>query len=183
MRITGGERRGQLVSAPPHRLTRPTSSVVREAIFNILGSDVVGSRVLDLFAGSGALGLEALSRGAAYGCFVDQSSAACAVIRCNLQALHFQDMSHIVCGAIPFVFQQLNGEYDLIFIDPPYAFRGWYRLFEELRRCGFFAESSIAVLEYATRKQLLEIPMSFTIVQQRSYGDTGIAIVRAAIRV
>ncbi|MCL5946460.1 MAG: 16S rRNA (guanine(966)-N(2))-methyltransferase RsmD [Chloroflexi bacterium] len=182
MRIIGGARRGQPLSAPSHRLTRPTSGVVREAIFDILSARIAGSRVLDLFAGSGALGLEALSRGAVQGCFVDRSPAACAIIRLNAQTLHFQHVSHVVCGAAPPVFRQLDDEYDLVFIDPPYAFREWCRLLEELGRSGIFAQDGMAVLEYAAREQPPEIPITFSTVRQRSYGDTGIAIVRASTR-
>jgi 16S rRNA (guanine966-N2)-methyltransferase len=120
MRVVGGRLGGRQLQAPPGRSTRPTPERVREALFSILTS-VEGARVLDLFAGSGALAIEALSRGAAGATLVDSSAAAVAAIRRNLEALglaadvHRMPVSSFLEGA-----RERAREYDLIFIDPPY---------------------------------------------------------------
>jgi 16S rRNA (guanine966-N2)-methyltransferase len=124
VRVVSGIARGRRLVAPKGDSTRPTSDFVREAIFNTLGStlDVDGATVLDLYAGTGALGIEALSRGAAHATFVDRDRSAVAAIRANLETVGFGDRATVVTGdplrvPLPAV--------DLAFADPPYAFDAW----------------------------------------------------------
>lgn len=142
VRIVAGTARGRRIAAPPGRSTRPTSDRVREAVFNSLGSlgVVVDATVLDLFAGSGALGLEALSRGAAHATFVDHDPAALAVVRANVDALGFGDRCAVVrADALDHLARA--DEVDLALCDPPYAFDRWEQLLTELRARVVVVES------------------------------------------
>jgi 16S rRNA (guanine966-N2)-methyltransferase len=174
MRIVGGAWGGRRLQAPPGDATRPTSDRVREALFSILGERVIDARVLDLFAGSGALGLEALSRGAAEATFVDSAAAPVRALRANLESLggraevRRQD-------ALRFLGSARSGarDYDLVFLDPPYrlANRLGGRLSEELPHV--LTPGATVVTESDRRDPLdLDLPIS----DERRYGDTLIRI-------
>src|SRR5438874_2516489 len=121
MRIVGGELRGRVLQAPPGQDTRPTSEKVREAIFNIL-PDLMDREVLDLFAGTGALGLEALSRGAEHVTFVEKSRNVAQVLKANIDKLALADRTRVVTGdALQMIKRPLaQRPYSLVFLDPPY---------------------------------------------------------------
>lgn len=124
MRIIGGSVGGRRVRAPRGLATRPTSDRVREAVFNILGPPPEGSRALDLYAGAGGLGLEALSRGAAQAVFVDEATAAVRCIEANLRALGFGERGRVLRAEVAAALTRLAaaGErFDWVFVDPPYA--------------------------------------------------------------
>ena len=181
MRIVGGAWGGRRLQAPPGDATRPTSDRVREALFSILAERVGGARVLDLFAGSGALGLEALSRGAAVATFVDSAAAAVKAIQANLAALgepgggasdgaevRRQDALRFLLSA-----RSQARDYDLVFLDPPYrlATRLGGRLSEALPHV--LTARATVVTESARRDPLdLDLPLS----DERRYGDTLIRI-------
>ncbi len=174
MRVVGGRLGGRSLHAPKGRATRPTPERVREALFSILGS-VEQARVLDLFAGSGALAIEALSRGAAGATLVDSSAAAVAAIRRNLEALGLAADVHRR-RALPFL-QWASGagrQYDLVFVDPPY--RHASALAEELPQglVGVLASGARVVVESDRRTPLQLAPLSVT--HERRYGDTMIRI-------
>ena len=122
LRIIGGERRGFTLASPRNSDLRPTSNRVREALFDILGPAIVGSRVLDLFAGTGAVGLEALSRGAATCLFIESAPAAAALIRANLKSCRFENRGEIWSGTLPGAMDRLDDRpgFDFVFLDPPY---------------------------------------------------------------
>ena len=121
MRVVAGIYGGRRLVAPPGDATRPTSDRVREALFSVLGASVAGARVLDLFAGSGALGIEALSRGAASALFVDRAPAAIKAIRTNLDALGIEaDVRRMPALAALRTAADRGDAYDLVFLDPPY---------------------------------------------------------------
>lgn len=129
VRVVAGDLRGRRIEAPTTEATRPTTDKVREAVFNSLRSmDVVeGARVLDLFAGTGAMGIEALSRGAAHCVFVESDRAALAVLRTNLQQLGIADKSTVISGDAVMQASQQQG-IDLLIADPPYGYNDWARL-------------------------------------------------------
>jgi 16S rRNA (guanine966-N2)-methyltransferase len=129
VRVVAGDLRGRRIEAPTTEATRPTTDKVREAVFNSLRSmDVVeGARVLDLFAGTGAMGIEALSRGAAHCVFVESDRAALAVLRTNLQKLGIADKSTVISGDAVMQASQQQG-IDLLIADPPYGYNDWARL-------------------------------------------------------
>src|SRR5215207_6490811 len=118
MRVIAGTHRGRRIAAPKGLATRPTGDRVREAAFNLIGP-VDGARVLDLFAGSGAMGLEALSRGAASVTFVESDRAACRTISENLERLKLTG-ARVTCGDAVWALRQDSRRYDLVLVDPPY---------------------------------------------------------------
>ncbi|MBA3301192.1 MAG: 16S rRNA (guanine(966)-N(2))-methyltransferase RsmD [Thermoleophilaceae bacterium] len=168
MRVVAGAYKGRLLSAPPGTDTRPTSDRVRESLFQILGP-LEGLRALDLYAGSGALGIEALSRGAASAEFVEEDPRAAAAIRANLEAIgvearvHRRDaIGYLRAGA---------SEFDLVFCDPPYACAS--RLGPELSR--LLPPEPLIVTESDKRAPLL---LDLPLVDERAYGSTRIAFYR-----
>jgi 16S rRNA (guanine966-N2)-methyltransferase len=147
MRIVAGELRGRRLVAPPPTTTRPTTDKVREAVFNALASldVVVGALVVDLYAGSGALGIEALSRGAEHCTFVERDRVAVRAIDENVATLGLRSRARVVVGdaiaAAPSV------DADLAFADPPYGFADWPRLLRAVRAPLLVAEAEVAVAE------------------------------------
>jgi 16S rRNA (guanine966-N2)-methyltransferase len=170
VRVIAGEFGGRRLQAPRGMRTRPTADRVREALFSMLG-DVTGARVLDLFAGSGALGIEALSRGAASAVFVERDPRAIEAIERNLAALGLEE--RVVRQDVERFLARDEGSYDLILCDPPYdsASRLAGPLAERLPALA--AEGALIVTE-SDKRRPLELP--FPPVRERSYGDTRIAI-------
>ena len=126
MRVISGTARGHRLQAVPGDATRPITDRVKEALFNILGGAVEGSRVLDLFAGTGAVGIEALSRGAAHVVFVDRSSAALRTIRLNLEHTRLADRATVLhADAFKYLDGPIEQPFDLIYVAPP-QYRGWW---------------------------------------------------------
>jgi len=172
VRIVGGSLSGRVLRAPGGAATRPTSEKVREAVFNILGS-VAGDRVLDLFAGSGALGIEALSRGAIHATFIDAAKPALAAIRGNLRELGLEDRATVVpsdavAGAAR---HQPNAPWRLVFVDPPYrsdlATRAVLALPGES-----LAPDAVVVIEHDRHNAPPDALGSLLRTDQRRYGDT-----------
>lgn len=169
MRVIAGTARGLRIDAPPGTDVRPTTDRVREATFNALNSmgAIEGARVLDLFAGSGALGIEALSRGALSCTFCDTSPAALASVRSNLEHTGFTDSARVLRTDAATQVATTPGEYDLVLADPPYSFDGWTVLLESI-------DARVVVLESADEPT---IPSGWNLVRQRRYGTTVVSIV------
>lgn len=161
--------------APHGARTRPTSDKVREAIFAILSSHGVaieGARVLDLFAGSGALGIEALSRGAAHATFVDSGKAPLAAIRTNLAALELDQRASVVgSDALSFVARPSDLPWDLVFVDPPYASELAVRAVTALAPTNLAPEATV-VIEHDRRHIPPDAVGSLHRTDDRRYGDT-----------
>jgi 16S rRNA (guanine966-N2)-methyltransferase len=177
MRVIAGTYGGRTLKAPPGDGTRPTSDRVRESLFSILGDRTRESRVLDLFAGSGALGLEALSRGAAEVTFVDSSPAAVRAVRANLEALEAgADVRRADARAFLRNARAAGRQYDLVFLDPPYQRAG--ALAEALAGdlAAVLAPRARVVAE-SDRRSPLELPLALQV--DRRYGDTVIRIFTA----
>lgn len=176
MRIVGGRLGGRTLHAPSGLAVRPTGERVREALFNILAHGdypLEGARVIDLFAGSGALGLEAISRGAAYALFVEDGAASRAAIRRNVESLALTGATRIFrrdatkLGAIPAGI----APFALAFLDPPYDRGLVVPCLRSLFEGGWLAQDAALVIE--TRdSETLEIPPAFTLMEERIYGDT-----------
>jgi 16S rRNA (guanine966-N2)-methyltransferase len=184
MRIVAGKFRGAQIEAPKGLATRPTSDRVRQALFNVLEHgapdfDFDGARVLDLFAGSGALGLEALSRGARFCVFIEEGTEARASIRRNVEKLGLTGATKIWRRDAT----KLGGAgtlqpFDLIFCDPPYGKGLGEPAIAAAVEGGWVKQGAIAVLE---ERADLEVawPPPFAEIDRRRYGDTAIAIARA----
>ena len=182
MRIVGGRLRGRALAAPKSLSIRPTADRLRESLFNILahafGDPVSGARVLDLFAGTGALGLEALSRGAAFALFVDESAEARALIRENVAALGLGGVTRIfrrdatkLGGAHPVE------AFSLVFADPPYGRDLAGAALAAARDGGWLTPDALAVVEEAA-KPGFAVPDGFLELERRAYDDTELIFCR-----
>ncbi len=121
LRIIGGTFRNRPIKSPKGDQTRPTSALLRKALFDICQSIIEGASFLDLFAGSGAIGIEALSRGASHATFVDKDRHALDCILKNLKELEIESKSTVIAGAVPMVFKRFKQPFDIVYIDPPYG--------------------------------------------------------------
>jgi 16S rRNA (guanine966-N2)-methyltransferase len=180
VRIVAGRWRGRRIASPPGRSTRPTADRVREAIFALVGR-VEGSAVLDLFAGSGALGLEALSRGAAEVTFVERSPRAAAVIRSNLALLGAADRARLVTRdwrAALAAERAAGRAYGLCLVDPPYSLipRIAGRLGSAL--APVLTPAAIVVVEHSALHRPLLPGLDIATRTDRTYGDSAVAVLR-----
>ena len=175
VRVTGGSLLGRRLLSPPAEV-RPTSDRVREALFARLGI-LDGSRVLDLFAGAGTLGIEALSRGAQEAVFVERSNKAVSVLRKNLEQLGLSERSRILQSEVQAALKLLKqpggggGRFDLVLLDPPYAEPVAARLLEELVRLDLLAPTALLVVESGKRHPVPAVP-GLSLLDERRYGDT-----------
>ena len=168
LRIIAGEARGRRLSTPDGMEVRPTTSRVREAVFNSLHSQgcLEGADVLDLYAGSGALGLEAVSRGAASATFVESAPPALAALKANIEATGFNDRCRVVPGEVMKELPGLGDGYDVVLCDPPYRFDAWPELLSRIPADTVVAESERAV----------ELGPDWDVVKQRRYAGTVVVI-------
>jgi 16S rRNA (guanine966-N2)-methyltransferase len=173
VRITGGRLSGRRLTVPAGDV-RPTADRVRESLFTRLG-DLSGARVLDLFAGSGALGFEALSRGAASVVFADHSPGALVAVRRNAEALGVADAVELQRGDAVAVLRRIAGTapFDLVFLDPPYGSDQLGEALAELAASGLLAPEALVVAEADRRHPPPAVP-GLAVVDERRYGDTSI---------
>jgi len=175
MRIISGASKGRKLRMLSGRSVRPTSDRVKESIFNILGDEVKDKVVLDLFAGTGNLGIEALSRGAAKVIFVEKSRQALRIIERNLleteMAVRSEVLPKDVTRAIG-ILAQKSESFDLILMDPPYR-EGWImKTLERIRRTPIHHEGSLLVIEHDRREPLPDVVEGWEVIKQRKLGDT-----------
>ncbi|HTT87441.1 MAG TPA: RsmD family RNA methyltransferase [Acidimicrobiales bacterium] len=171
MRVVAGTSRGRVLKAPRGGDIRPTADKVREAIFDVLGGvvELTGATVADLFAGSGAMGIEALSRGAASVVFVDHSPVALRAVRQNLTAAGLDDAPTRIVRAEALRWLARPHAFDLALCDPPYAFDAWHELLGRLR-------AAVAVLE---TDRPVDTPPTWEVIKRKRYGGTLVSVVRA----
>jgi 16S rRNA (guanine(966)-N(2))-methyltransferase RsmD len=173
MRVTGGKVKGARLKTLPRRSVRPTTSVVRQAIFSLLENGPTSwRRVLDLYSGSGTLGIEALSRGAEWVDFVDHRKSCCDLIKSNLDKIRESHRAHVYCCTVNKALSFLNNKYDIIFIDPPYSDPSTDSLLANLARSELLAENSTIVVCHANRFALNSEYDGLHLAKQRRYGDT-----------
>lgn len=172
MRITSGTFRSRIIKAP--RGIRPTLDNVRKAIFDILGGKVEGAKVLDLFAGSGALGLEALSRGAASCTFADNSRASIKAIKENIEALGPGRTEVIYADSLTAIqrFARDSARFDLILMDPPYYKEVAKKTLSLLAGCDILSETGVAVIEHSKHDPLPDLNGGLKLLRTARYGDT-----------
>lgn len=184
MRISGGALKGRVLKGPSSHNVRPTSDRLRAAIFNVLAhayDDAAdGARVIDLFAGTGALGIEALSRGASFALFVDDSAEGRALVRENVETLGL--------GGVTKIFRRDAGKlgpmppqdrFTLAFLDPPYNRQLGEKALAALRDGGWLAPGALLVFEESAEAEVA-IPDGFETLEKRDYGDTQILLLRAS---
>ena len=180
MRIIAGRARAHLIKAPEGRDTRPTLDRVRENLFNVLQRSVVDARVLDLFAGSGALALEAVSRGAASAVLVDMDRAAARCINDNITALRFEKECRVLNCDWRAAAQRLRGEraaFELVFLDPPYAITDLTEVTEALK--PLLAPGARIVIEHRAGTMPV-VAQGLAVTDTRRYGIAGICILEPA---
>lgn len=189
MRIISGKHRGLTLAAPKDQRVRPTSDRVREALFNVLahndfdvGFSIAGSRVLDLFAGTGALGLEALSRGAQFVMFVDDHFESRALIRTNVEAAHATGATKIWrrdATALSDIPANAGGPFNLVFLDPPYRKGLVEKALASALSGGWLGAHAIVVAELAADEAFV-LPSGLRELDARQYGDTQVRILTMA---
>jgi 16S rRNA (guanine966-N2)-methyltransferase len=183
MRIVAGQFRGRPLAAPEDARTRPTSDRVREALFNILEHGIAdfalaGTRVLDLFAGTGALGLEAVSRGAAYCLFIEEDAGARGVIRRNVETLGLTGITKVFRrDATDLGPAGSRGGFGLAFLDPPYELGLAERALASAAKGGWLAPGAVIAIE-ESKRATVALPSGFSAIDQRTWGDTQIVLGR-----
>ena len=184
MRIIGGSLGGRRLRAPRGDATRPTADRVRESLFNILGPPPAETRVLDLCAGAGSLGLEALSRGAAYALFVDDSRAAVRCLRDNIAALQVESTSAVQFGDVRRVVGRLGDEnrFHWVFADPPYRTNLAAEILALLAISPAMADDVIVAIEHDRRNEPAPLAGCLVRTDRRRYGDTVISFYRRGTR-
>jgi 16S rRNA (guanine966-N2)-methyltransferase len=179
MRVIGGDARGRPLKAPRGLHTRPTSDLLRGAIFSMLSSmGIEPCRVLDLYAGTGALGIEALSRGAEVADFVDQSPAACAIIRENLESMGLTARARVMPLSVHRAPARLSGPYDVVFADPPYTDHSVAAFFALPVVDALVADRAVVVYEHSRRDSAPAMLGELTLMRTRSHGSSSVSFYR-----
>lgn len=173
--ITGSARGRKLQTLPGDDVTRPTTESVKEAVFSMLQFEIEGTRVLDLFAGSGQLGIEALSRGAAFCVFVENNKKAGEIVKSNISHCGLDERAQVVMSdAVAFLSR--HGTFDIAFLDPPYKKGLIEKCFSSLEQ--HMSDAGIVVCETAKDEQLPQSFGGFSVKKERNYGKTKITLYR-----
>jgi 16S rRNA (guanine(966)-N(2))-methyltransferase RsmD len=158
MRVIGGVYRSRTLQAPPGPATRPSSDRLRETLFNVLAPRIEGARFLDLYAGSGAVGIEALSRGAVEAVFVERAAPALKALRANLARLEMKEGAQVAAGIVAtFLRKEADAHFDLVFLDPPYDAAGEYAAVLGLlggTAAGLLADGAMVIAEHFRKDRL-----------------------------
>jgi len=182
MRVISGTAKGCVLFSPQGSKTRPTSDFVKENLFNIIRDDVRGARVLDLFAGSGAIGIEALSRGADAAVFVDVSQKCVDLVKRNLEKTRLKEKSIVIKGDSLAAIKKLEEKFDIIYIDPPY-FEDFAvfiaKAFKEIYDKDILEDTGYIILEMSRDADVPAI-YGFDAVDQREYSSTRLVFLEKA---
>ena len=178
MRVISGKARGVNLKTPDGMLTRPTTDRVKEALFSIIQFDIPGAKVLDLFGGTGQLGIESLSRGAQSAVFVDSQRSACMLIRENLKRTHLEDAAKVVCSDYSDFLKKSGETYNIILLDPPYAEKFLENALKLITEIDILQSGGIIVTERPVEKNLdLDLP-GYTRSKDYKYSSTILTIFR-----
>lgn len=181
-RITGGSHRGRRLRTPTSPGLRPTSERVRAALFSIIGSDAIdGKRVADLYAGTGAIGLDALSRGAAWADFVESNHRLCRELTERLKSWSLDDRARVYRGRVLNVLKGLPGGYDLVVADPPYSSGELGRVVERLQPEEMVNPGGLVVLEHRAGHGENFATGRFELETTKTYGDTALTVLSARL--
>ena len=179
MRVVGGDARGKRLRGATFSGARPTSELVRGAIFNILGNVLSSSglspfRALDLYAGSGSLGIEALSRGASWADFVERHPRQCAAIRENLASTGFADQARVYYMDVDKALKLLEGRYRLVLMDPPYKLTSLDEVLDSLAGSDLLEDDATVVVGHSKRLSLKDSHRNLSVVGRHRYGDSAV---------
>lgn len=183
MRVISGTARGTKLKSPTNQSVRPTLDRIKEDVFNILGPSIYGAQVLDLFAGSGALGIEALSRGAEHCNFVDQSRESLSLTRENLALTRLQSKATLhQRGALEMLptFANRSIQFDLIFIDPPYAWEQMESLLKNLQKYNIMGANAVVIVETDKAELLADTYGGLTKYREKTFATTKITFYKGA---
>ena len=178
MRVIAGIRRGIQLKTPEGMQTRPTADRVKEALFSIIQFDIPCARVLDLFGGTGQLGIEALSRGADHAVFVDASAKACGLIRENLKRTDFLDQAHVVCSDYLSYLEKSKETFNIILLDPPYAEKYLENALKRISEIDILQSGGIIVAERPVEKELSVDMQGYVRSKDYKYGQTVLTVYR-----
>ena len=177
MRVIAGKAKGQRLIAPKCRTTRPATDLIKGVIFSILENLTDDwEQVLDLFAGSGALGIEALSRGAGCVDFVEHEPRCCDIIRQNLIKTKLNAQAHVYCSSVAKIFSFLDKEYSIILMDPPFTDPAIDRTITQLATSRLAGETSILVVRHSSRVSLNPVYSDLHLIKERCHGDSCVAV-------
>ena len=177
MRVIAGKAKGHQLKVPKVKVTRPATDLVRGAIFSILENITADwAQVLDLFSGSGALGIEALSRGAGWVDFVEREPRCCAIIRGNLEKTKLAAQAHIYCCSVAKMFSFLDKEYNIILMDPPYSNSSIGNLIAQLGTSKLVGANSIVVVTHSPHLPLDSTYAELNLIKEHRHGDSCIAL-------
>ena len=177
MRVIAGKAKGHQLKVAKGGITRPATDLVRGAIFSILETTTNDwSQVLDLYAGSGALGIEALSRGAGWVDFVEHKPRCCDIIRQNLEKTRFTTQAHVYCCNVAKAISFLDKEYNVILMDPPYSDSSIGELVTKLATSGLVGTDSIVVTTHSPRLPLAQAYATLSLIKERRHGDSCISL-------
>ncbi len=178
MRVITGSARGRRLITPEGYDTRPTGEKVKEALFSAIHFDLENKRVLDLFAGSGQLGIEALSRGADYCVFIDNGREACEVVKANLEATGLKQKALVSAMDAKMFLLHSRDTFDIVLLDPPYKKGILLEIEEALKKV--ISENSIVICETERNEELPEVFASLPIYKDKRFGETRLRIYREA---
>ena len=178
MRVITGKARGVQLKTPEGMLTRPTADRVKEALFSIINFDLPGASVLDLFAGTGQLGIEALSRGANRAVFIDAREDACKIIRENIRRTKFENQARVIRSDYLEYLRRCKEKFDIILLDPPYAEVFLENALKSITEIDILQSGGIIIAERPIEKELLLVFEGFTRSKDYKYGKTLLTIYR-----
>ncbi len=177
MRIISGSRRGTVLFSPVTDKTRPTTDRVRENIFNLIRFRLLGTKVLDLFSGSGAMGLEALSAGAESCVFVDSEREAVEIINKNLEKTRFKESAKVVKTSFDSFINSSSDTFDIIFLDPPYNKNLIYEAVKLISQKGLDGDDCLFVLE-SDKDEKVVLPRGYEIIREKIYGRVKVSLAK-----
>ncbi|MFC1892790.1 16S rRNA (guanine(966)-N(2))-methyltransferase RsmD [Chloroflexota bacterium] len=177
MRVIAGKAKGHQLKVPKGTGTRPATDLVRGAIFSILETTAHDwAQVLDLFAGSGALGIEALSRGAGWVDFVEHESRCCGIIRQNLEKTKLAEQAHIYCCSVSKAFSFLDKEYNIILMDPPYSDTSIGNMITQLAASRLVGKDTVVIVTHSPHLSLNPTYGPLNLAKERRHGDSFIVV-------
>jgi len=184
MRLTGGKDRSRLIKAPRQKGIRPTLDKIRKAIFDILQDEIIGKEILDLFSGSGAIGLEAISRGAEKVYFVEKERICVDTIVENVKSLRYEDKAYVLYEDIFKAFRDFNKnkkKFDIITMDPPYGRFLAKKALLKILTYDIIKNSSLIVIEHSKTEKLPERIGTIQLYKRSSYGDTALSFYKNSL--